>query len=358
MPGFDAPLSEFAHEADALAAAVRERSFPALQRVWSWHPAYGSGPLAAIPCDTFDVEAARQTIACEYGCDTWDALATLVAAIAEGGDVRTFELAAEAVATGDVGGLDGMLQAHPALAHARSWRRHRATLLHYVAANGVEPPRQSGSPHAVRIAETLLAHGVTVDALARFYGEDCSTLGLVVSTSSLGEAQTPLAVLLAERGATLVAPPGARRPSIVVTALAFGHAGTAQALAALVPRLESLAEAAGLGRHEDVVRLLPEASVLERRVALTLASLHGQTAVVVRLLAAGVDPNLLNPVGFHGHSTPLHQAVAAGHRDTVVALVEGGARPEIRDTIYDGTALDWAEHTGRLEIAAVLRARA
>lgn len=357
MPHFDAPLGEYVREAEALAAAVRAQSFPALQRVWSWHPAYIGQPLSAIPHDSFDVAAARQTVACEYGCDTWDALETLVSGIADGGTVRAFEIAAEAVAHGDVDGLDRMLQATPQLAHARSPRRHRATLLHYVAANGVEPPRQSGSPHAVRVAECLLDHGAAVDALACFYDEDASTLALVVSTSSLGDPQTTLALRLVERGASLAAQPSGRRRSMVVMALAFGHAATAQALAARLTRLESLPEAAGLGRLDDMDRLLPDAPSLDRQIALTLAALHGQTAAVVQLLAAGVDPNHLNPVGFHGHSTPLHQAVSAGHLEAARALVDRGARLDITDTIYEGTALDWAEHTGRSEIAAFLRAR-
>lgn len=358
MPGFDAPLSEYAREAEALAEAVRAQSFPALQRVWSWHPAYVGGRLSAVPCDTFDIAAARQTIACEYGCDTWDALATLVDDITTGGSARAFELAAEAVATGDVAALGRMLRATATLAHARSPRRHRATLLHYVAANGVEPPRQSGTPQAVAVAECLLAHGADVDALGRFYDEDASTLALVVSTASLGDVQTPLALRLAERGASLTTPAGSRRPSIVQMALAFGQVATAHALSARASGLASLPEAAGLGRVDDVERLLGGASDLDRRVALTLAALHGHTAVVARLLAAGVDPNQLNPVGFHGHSTPLHQAVGAGHLDTIATLLAGGARPDIADTIYEGTAADWAEYSGRTELAARLRAGA
>lgn len=358
MPRFDAPLADYAREADALGAAVRQRAFPALQRVLSWHPAYAGRPLRAIPCDTFDLAAAQQTVAREYGCDTWNDLAQLVAGIADGGSVRAFEIAAEAVSTGDVDGLDRLLRAQPSLVHARSGRRHRATLLHYVAANGVEPPRQAGSPHAVAVANRLLTHGAEIDALAPFYDEDCSTLALVVSTSSLGETQAPLAVLLADRGASLASPAGSRRPSMILTALAFGHAHTAQTLAERLPGVETLPEAAGLGRLGDLDRLLPGASPLERDVALALAAQHGHRSAVVRLLAAGVDPNRRSPVGFHGHSTPLHQAVAAGHHDTVAALVDGGAQLDITDTIYDGTAIDWADHTGQPDLAAWLRARA
>ena len=46
----------------------------------------------------------------------------------------------------------------------------RATLLHYVAANGVEGYRQLTPPNAVAIADALLDAGADVDALADMYG--------------------------------------------------------------------------------------------------------------------------------------------------------------------------------------------
>ncbi len=79
--------------------------------------------------------------------------------------------------------------------------------------------------------------------------------------------------------------------------------------------------------------------------------------IVRLLLDAGEDPNRYNPKGNHAHSTPLHQAVWGGHEDVVRLLVERGARLDIRDTIYEGTPLGWAEHGGRAEIAAYLRSR-
>jgi ankyrin repeat protein len=73
------------------------------------------------------------------------------------------------------------------------------------------------------------------------------------------------------------------------------------------------------------------------------------------LLDAGEDPNRYNPPGTHAHSTPLHQAVCAGHETTVRLLVGRGARLDLRDTIYKGTSLGWAEYCNKPEIAAYLR---
>src|SRR5689334_12527045 len=95
-----------------------------------------------------------------------------------------FEAAADAVIAGDLRTLEAALAAEPALVTARSARPHRATLLHYVAANGVEDERQVTPPNAVRVAEVLLAAGAEVDALAETYGGGPAqtTLNLLVSS--------------------------------------------------------------------------------------------------------------------------------------------------------------------------------
>ncbi|MEZ5287332.1 MAG: ankyrin repeat domain-containing protein [Vicinamibacterales bacterium] len=76
------------------------------------------------------------------------------------------------------------------------------------------------------------------------------------------------------------------------------------------------------------------------------------------MLDAGGEPDAFNPPGHHQHSTPLHQAVAAGHIDVVRLLVERGARIDLEDTVYHATPLAWAEHGGHRAIADYLRGRA
>lgn len=61
---------------------------------------------------------------------------------------------------------------------------------------------------------------------------------------------------------------------------------------------------------------------------------------------AGGDPNRFNPEGAHSHSTPLHQAVLAGHEPVVRLLVDRGAKLDIRDTVLQGTPLGWALYGG------------
>jgi ankyrin repeat protein len=130
----------------------------------------------------------------------------------------------------------------------------------------------------------------------------------------------------------------------------------AAALAKRGARID-LPAAAGLGRFEDAARLLPAATPAERHRALVLAAQLGHPEVVRLLLDAGEDPNRFNPPGNHAHCTPLHQAAVSGHDAVVRLLVEHGAHLDIRDTIWHSTPLGWAEHGGKTEVAAYLRAR-
>ena len=132
-------------------------------------------------------------------------------------DDSQFERAADAVVQGDLPLLSQLLRETPALVTSRSTRSHRATLLHYVSANGVENFRQRTPPNIVRVAEYLLDAGADVNATCDVYGGDADTLGLVVTSAhprAVG-VQLSLADLLLARGAAL-------HPRLVRDSLANG----------------------------------------------------------------------------------------------------------------------------------------
>lgn len=260
-----------------------------------------------------------------------------------------YEQAVDAVVSGDSETLRALLAADPSLIQARSRRPHHATLLHYVAANGVEDVRQKTPPNALEIATTLLDAGADPNALADMYDAQHPPLTMLVSSTHPAQAglQIPLAELLLDRGAK---PGGA-----LLTALRFGFLSTARMLATRTPPADDLPIAAGLGHLADVTRLLPNADSRSRHIALSLAAQLGHVPVVRALLDAGEDPNRYNETAFHDHSTPLHQAVAANHLEVVRLLVERGARTDIADTLFKGTPLEWADYLGKTEIAAYLR---
>jgi ankyrin repeat protein len=268
-----------------------------------------------------------------------------------------FESAVEAVVSGDVAALARLLGEHSRLVRERSSLAHHATLLHYVAANGVEDRRQKTPANAVEIARVLLEAGAEPDALADMYDGQYPTLSMLVSSAHPAAAglQVALAELLLDFGAAVEGSGAGRWVSPLLTALAFGYLDTARVLVRRGARVESLPAAAGLGDLALVQRLLPAADAQARHQALALAAQHGHTPVLALLLDAGEDPNRYNPDGLHAHSTPLHQAVWSNHLDTVRLLVERGARLDARDALHHGTPLDWAEYGHRTDIAAYLR---
>jgi hypothetical protein len=249
-----------------------------------------------------------------------------------------------------------MLREHPELVRTRSTRRHHATLLHYLGANGVEQGRQKTPANATAIARTLLEAGAEPDALADMFGARCTTMSLLISSSPPAEAglQAPLAETLLDHGAALDGP-GTAWSSAVMTALVFGYPDTAEALARRGGAIASLPIAAGLGRLADVERLLPVADGPSRHAGLALAAQLGHAEIVKLLLDAGEDPDRYNPDGIHPHATPLHQAVWGNHESVVRLLIGRGARLDLRDRIHDGTPLGWALHGARTEMARLLR---
>lgn len=355
---FTASVEDYEREAQALFDGVRARENPALWTFKWMHPHYRGKTVTDVQPDALDIDDARLVVAQEYAFHTWYDLGSFAKGVAQDGPVRKFERAVEAVVAGDVATLRGMLREDPQLAHARSARRHHATLLHYVAANGVEGVRQKTPPNAVEIAKLLLDAGADPDALAVMYDNLCTTMAMLVSSAHPAKAgvQADLAETLLDYGAGHKGP-GSAWTSDVMTALAFGYMNTAERLAKRGAPIDQLPAAAGLGRLEETIRLLPTADRQSRHEALALASQHGHADVVGVLLDAGEDPNRYNPDGFHSHSTPLHQAIASDRPGVVRLLLDRGARTDIKDTIYKGNALDWAIYCERPAIAEELRSR-
>jgi len=355
---FRAALEEYKQQAENLFDAWKSGEEAAEWRFKWEHPRFRGKTVDAVKAATLDLADARLVIAQEYAFDTWADLEKFTGAVRHDGQVPRFESAVEAVIFGDAATLAAMLRDTPDLVHARSTRRHHATLLHYIGANGVEGGRQRTPPNAVQIAKILLDAGAEVDALADMYDNKCTTMSMLVSSAHPDEAglQGVLAETLLDYGAALEGP-GSNWQSALTTALAFGYPDTAETLVRRGASLNNVAAAAGLGRVDDVARLLPSADSKSKHIALALAAQHGRTDVVRLLLDAGEDPSRYNPDGYHSHSTPLHQAVWAKHGDVVHLLVERGARLDIKDTVYQGTPLDWAIYGGIKEIAEYLRSK-
>jgi ankyrin repeat protein len=292
---------------------------------------------------------AQYVIARAHGFASWPRLVHHLEALGARTPVSTFEAAADAIVTGDRTTLERLLRRNPGLVHARSSREHRATLLHYVAANGAENYRQRTPPNIVEIARLLLDAGAEVDAGADVYGGGAATLGLVLTSAHPRAAgvQLDLADLLLQRGARVA-------PGSVRSCLANGCPEAAAYLARRGAPL-GLEEAAGIGRLDLVEHhfdprhgLADPAWRQEVGDALMMAVWYGHTDVVEFFLSRGFDPAWT--VGGHGERrTVLHLAAYEGRVVIVEVLLRHAAPVNVADELHATPPLVWALHAWLVE---------
>ena len=238
-----------------------------------------------------------------------------------------FERAADAVAAGDLAALRALLNEAPWLVHSRSPREHRATLLHYCAANGTEALRQRTPPTAPEVAQLLLDRGADVDAAARFYGG--------------GVGATTLALTLTSRHPAEAGVDGALVRVLTAAGARLDRWAPGEPMFWCIER----------GTHRSA-RALAEAGLpLDN---LLLAAAANRVDTLAELLAAGADVNERHRDGY----TALHAAAVLGHAEAVAFLLDRDADPHVRETAYGGTPAGKARWRGHHEVAALIEARA
>ncbi len=263
-----------------------------------------------------------------------------------------FRVAVVALDGGDLPELERLIAADPALVRERldepsEGYFREPYLLWFVAEN---PIRHGTLPANIVEITRALVRAVEAHAPESAAAQIAYALALVCSGRVVREQGVQLALLdvLVDAGA---GPDGA-----LVAALAHRELEAARRLLERGARW-TLAAAAALGRDDELARLAPTATAEEKQLALAAAAHNGQARALAALIALGLDLDAFAPVGFHPHATPLHLAVDSGSLESVKVLVDAGAARSIPDRGFGGTALGWAEHEGRDEIAAFLRAR-
>jgi len=350
-----ASLEQYEKHASDLAAACRSGEAGAIS-AWAAQFPESIQEVEAFARQTLTsrdgaLTAAQFVIARAHGFESWPIFAAHLEDLQKKeSPASMFEAAAEAVVAGDIAALERLLHEQPALIRARSTREHRAMLLHYAAANGVENYRQKTPHNAVAVTKALLAAGAEVDADADMYGGGCTTLGLVATSVHPERAgvQNALMQILIDHGAQIDRPSAAgNNHSLVTGCLANGRGPAAEYLAARGARLD-LEGAAGIGRLDLVKnyfdaegRLKPVATTKQMEAAFAWACEYGRTDVVAFLLERGLP---IDAAVRHDGQTGLHWAAIGGHADVVSLLLERHASIAVVDRTYKGTPLAWALH--------------
>jgi len=189
-------LEQYKKQAKELLKAFRSANMDTLRRVRQKHPRFRKLTEAAFRSTTFALADAQLVIAREHGLESWPKFVSYMEDLArKDSPVSIFESAADAVVSGDMDALARLLREDPALIRARSPREHQSTLLHYVAANGVEDFRQKTPKNAVTVARMLLDAGAEVDAENHDYSGGGTALGLAATSYHPAKAGVQIELL-------------------------------------------------------------------------------------------------------------------------------------------------------------------
>jgi ankyrin repeat protein len=351
-------LEQYRKQAKELLKAFRAADAEALRRFRRGHPRFRKLAEAEVRSASPALADAQLVIAREHAFESWPRFAKHIEDMRRANSVVSkFEAAADAIVAGDEATLKRLLREYPELVRARSTREHRATLLHYVSANGVEDFRQKTPKNIVKIAEVLLAAGAEVDAGGEMYGGGDTTLGLAATSIHPEKAgvQIPLMELLLSHGAVLDSRAGESytKRGAVIGCLANGRKQAAEFLAGRGARLD-LEGAAGLGKLELVKSyfnpdgsLKANATKEQMGAGFKWACEYGHIAVVEFLLERGAEVDSVS-----GGMTGLHWAAHGGHLEIIKLLLERKASLEARN-IYGGTVLGqalWSSMNSGLDV--------
>lgn len=336
-------LAQYEAQAQQLLEACRANDEKVLRFVKEHASGFDSLHRDRLSGDRIRADDARAALARWHHFENWAELSRWLAAFDRPDSlVAPFEHAVEAIVYGDSDTLNRLLREHSALIREQSMRGHRATLLIYVGANGVEWYRQKTPRNAVTIAEMLLDAGAEIDYAGKMY-RGTTTLGLVATSvwPVIAGVQEPLMQVLLDRGASMAraVAPDYTDGLIVNACLANGRPGAAEFLAKRGAEL-NLEGAAGVGDLEVVRRSLhgagqPTPKQLQR--AFNWACGYGRMNVAAFLLDQGIDLQDESE-----GETALHHAAYGGHADIVLLLLARGATVDAIDMHYQGTPLDWA----------------
>ncbi len=186
------PVAQWLEERASLLLTGWHDGHPAAAAIASnWHPDLIGDPdrLASEPANE---HGAQLMVARELGFADWGQAVSVSAVIDP-----DFESSVDAILAADEATLAQRIAARPELVWQRSAFGHRASLLHYLASNGVETERQVVPGNGASLIAVLLAAGADPAAEMLVYGGRFTTQELLETSAHPWEAGLGEAMLAA-----------------------------------------------------------------------------------------------------------------------------------------------------------------
>jgi len=156
-----------------------EQDHPATAiEISNYHPNFLGKAETEILNARLTAEDLQLVIALEYGFEDWNQVLHNAAIPFD----LDFEKAVNAVIRGNLKLLSELLARKPSLCSQRSTFRHKAGLIHYVSANGIEIWRQMTPSNIVEVTKLLIDKGADPLMKAQLYGAQ-HTAGALAATS-------------------------------------------------------------------------------------------------------------------------------------------------------------------------------
>lgn len=281
--------------------------------------------------------------------------------------VSPFDDAIEAIINGNSKILQKIIDDNPGIIQQQSSADHRATLLHYVSANGVEDDKQKTPDNVVEIAKILLEAGANPNQVSNIYGGGNGSTALVALVSSAHPAKAGKMGDLVRLFCQYANPDGIDNDGYPLsTAIGFRYTEAIQALVESGATVDNIVFASATGNLDKVKDLfstdLPpytnsfgmttESQEKLRELALSAACMAGHLEIVQFLVEAGVDINAKSSIE---DGSAINEASISNRIEIVKYLLTKNA--DIASQDHQGfTALHWAAWYGYLELVNLLLA--
>ncbi len=173
------------HFAEKMWAEIGQKPAFLLRQINNHHPDYLGTPIIKLKELNFSFEDCQLTITQSFGFKNWAEVEALDQTVYS----LEFEKAVHCLIHGKVIQLESLLENFPGLVQQTSKYGHEATLLHYVASNGVEMWRQQVPSNLPELLSLLLEKGADKNSKMSIYGGHFTTLELLKTSAHPYEAE-------------------------------------------------------------------------------------------------------------------------------------------------------------------------